>query len=257
MILVALTRAVSESLADCELTYLPRGSIDITLARRQHAAYEALLASLGYTIVPLPRLDDAPDAVFVEDAGLALDEVAVIAPMGASSRAKESASVAETLACYRLVIALEPPARLDGGDVLRAGRRLFVGRSRRTNSEAISQLAHVLHPYDYEVVSVPVNGALHLKSACAYLGGNAMLVNPEWLDTSSLSDFELVAADASEPWGASALLAGDTLVMAEGFPRTAGALRARGLDVREIDLSELRKAEGGPTCLSILLRVAD
>ena len=252
---IALTRAVSESLAACELTYLARQSIDVALARRQHAAYEALLASLGYEIVSLPRLDDSPDAVFVEDAGIALDEVAVVAPMGASSRARESASVAEALARYRPVIALASPATLDGGDVIRVGRQLFVGRSQRTNGEAITRLAQTLKPYGYDVTGVPVLGALHLKSACAYVGGNAMLVNPEWVDVTPLAGFELVPADASEPWGASALLVDETLIMAAGFSRTAGALRARGLDVREIDLSELRKAEGGPTCLSILLRV--
>ena len=251
---VALTRAVSASLAGCELTYLEREAIDLDLARRQHAAYEALLASLGYDVVPLPRLDDQPDAVFVEDAAIALDEIAIVAPMGVASRDGESDSVAEALARFLPVHRLTSPARLDGGDVLRAGRRLFVGRSRRTNEEAVAQLDALVAPLGYEVTPVRVGGALHLKSACAYLGGSAMLVNPEWVDVAPLRDFELVAADASEPWGASALLARDTLVMAAGFPRTAGALRDRGLDVKEVDLSELRKAEGGPTCLSILVR---
>ena len=173
--------------------------------------------------------------------------------MGAESRERESASVADALARYRPVLRLDPPATLDGGDVIRAGRCLFVGRSSRTNGEAINQLARVLEPYGYEVASVPVSGALHLKSAAAFLGGAAMLVNPAWVDVTPFVGFELVPADAAEPWGASALKAGETLVMAAGFPRTVGALRARGLDVREIDLSELRKAEGGPTCLSILL----
>ena len=251
---VALTRAVSASLAQCELTYLTRESIDVELARRQHAAYEATLAALGYEIVALPRLDDHPDAVFVEDAGIALDEVAIVAPMGASSRDGESASVADALARFLPVLRLTSPATLDGGDVVRVGRRLFVGRSRRTNGDAIDQLAQLLEPHGYDVTSVRVGGALHLKSACAYLGGDAILVNPHWLDVTPFDGFELVAADASEPWGASALLAGDTLIMAAGFPRTAGALRDRGHEVREVDLSELRKAEGGPTCLSILIR---
>ena len=251
---IALTRGVSARLADCELTYLQRAPIDIDLARRQHAAYEALLASLGYEVVPLPRLDEQPDAVFVEDAGIALDEVAIVAPMGAPSRAGESASVAEALVQYLPLLRLTSPATLDGGDVLRADRRLFVGRSQRTNGAATDELTKLLAPYGYEVMPVDVSGALHLKSACAFLGGDAMLVNPEWIDVTPLAGFELVPCDASEPWGASALLAGGVLVMATGFPRTTGALRDRGLDVREIDLSELRKAEGGPTCLSILLK---
>ena len=250
---IALTRAVSASLPRCELTYLPRQAIDIDLARRQHAAYETLLASLGFDIVRLPSLDEQPDAVFVEDAAIALDELAVVAPMGAPSRTAESATIAEALARFRPITHLVPPATLDGGDVLRAGRRLYVGQSRRTNAAAAHQLARVLAPYEYEVISVSVGGALHLKSACSFVGANSILANPEWVDVAPFAGFELITADPAEPWAASVLRARDSLVMQLGFPRTAATLRARAMAVHEIDLSELRKAEGGPTCLSILL----
>jgi len=245
---------VSSTLGRCELTYLPRQPIDIALARRQHGAYEVLLASLGFEIVRLPPLDDQPDAVFVEDAAIALDELAVVAPMGAESRSAESETVATELARHLPVTHLSPPARLDGGDVLRVERRLFVGQSRRTNTAAADQLARVLAPYHYDVVPVPLDGALHLKSACSYLGGSSILANPAWVDPSIFDGLETIAADAGEPWSASVLRTDETLVMPVGFPRTARRLRARGWSVAEIDLSELRKAEGGPTCLSILLR---
>lgn len=250
---VAITRPVSASLANCELTYLERVPIDIDLARRQHAAYEVLLESLGRQIVRLPALNEHPDAVFVEDAAIALDELAIVAPMGAASRSGESATVEAALARFLPVVHLTPPATLDGGDVLRAGRRVFVGVSRRTNRAAVEQLGSVLRPYDYEVVSVSVGGALHLKSACSYLGDDTMLLNPEWVDVAPFGSMELVAADTREPWAASVLDVGDTLLMPAGFPRTEGLLRALGRRVEVIDLSELRKAEGGPTCLSILV----
>ena len=119
---IALTRPVSASLARCELTYLAREPIDLDRARQQHAAYESLLSSLGWRIVRLPALDDQPDAVFVEDAAIALDELAILAPMGAASRAGESATVEDALSRFLPVRHLTPPATLDGGDVLRIGR---------------------------------------------------------------------------------------------------------------------------------------
>ncbi len=244
---------MSASLARCELTYLDRAPIDLECARQQHTAYEALLVSFGWHIVRLPTLDAQPDAVFVEDAGLALDEIAVIAPMGAASRAAETRTVEETLARYLPVRHLTPPATLDGGDVLRVGRRLFVGLSQRTNSLAVDQLANLLDPYEYEVTSVSVAGALHLKSACSYVGGNTLLANPEWLDIAPFAGMEILPIEAAEAWGASVLYNDGRIIMPSGFPRTAGLLESRGLDVHVIDLSELRKAEGGPTCLSILL----
>lgn len=250
---IAITRPVSASIARCELTYLHREPIDLDLARRQHAGYEALLESLGSEILRLPALDDHPDAVFVEDAAIALDEIAIVAPMGARSRVGESPSVEAALARFLPVTRLTPPATLDGGDVVRVGRRVFVGLSRRTNGAAVEQLARLLRPYDYEVVGVSVGGALHLKSACTYIGDNALVANPQWVDLSPFAPMEIVAADRSEPWAASVLRVNETLVIPAGFPRTERLLRARGHVVEPIDLSELRKAEGGPTCLSILV----
>ncbi|HKW10683.1 MAG TPA: arginine deiminase family protein [Gemmatimonadaceae bacterium] len=250
---VALTRAVSASLANCELTYLAREPIDLDRARRQHAAYEKLLTSFGRSIVRLPTLDEQPDAVFVEDAAIALDELAVVAPMGAASRVPESRTIEDALAKYLPVKRLTRPATLDGGDVLRVERRIFVGISRRTNTAAVEQLTRLLGPYDYEVIPVSVAGALHLKSACTSVGGQGLLANPEWVDVRPFAHMEIIPVDPSEAWGASVLDVDGRVVMLTGFPGTAGTLRDRGLDVHEIDLTELRKAEGGPTCLSILL----
>ena len=250
---IALTRAVSASITRCELTYLDRKPIDLDCARQQHAAYESLLASLGWHIERLPTLDDQPDAVFVEDAAIALDELAVVAPMGAASRTGESLTVEEALARFLPVCHLNPPATLDGGDVVRANRRIFVGLSSRTNTHAVDQLTRLLEPYDYEVISVSVRGALHLKSACSYLGDNTLLANVEWIDTTPFKGMEILPVGASEAWGASVLNAEGHVVMPAGFPQTARLLERRGFGVDVIDLSELRKAEGGPTCLSILL----
>lgn len=250
---IALTRPISASFAGCELTYLERVPIDIDRARRQHAAYEAVLESLGFTIVRLPALDHQPDAVFVEDAAIALDELAVVAPMGASSRRGESHSVEEALARYLPVVRLELPATLDGGDVMRADRRIFVGRSRRTNAAAIGQLQELLAPYEYEVVPVDVKGALHLKSACSIVGERTILANTEWVDMTPFAGFDVLAVEEAEAWGASVLHAEGDVIMPTGFGHTARLLQQAGLTVHEVDLTEIRKAEGGPTCLSILL----
>lgn len=250
---IALTRPISASFVQCELTYLERTPIDLDSARRQHASYEALLASLGWEIVRLPVLDDQPDAVFVEDAAIALEELAVVAPMGAASRAGETQTVAEGLARYRPVLGLEAPATLDGGDVLRIGRRVFVGLSRRTNAEAVEQLGRLLAPYEYQVTGVTVHGALHLKSACTYVGDETLLANTDWVDTKPFSRLDILRVDDAEAWGASVLFTGAEIVMPTGFPRTAKMLDGRAYPVHEVDLTEIRKAEGGPTCLSILL----
>ena len=159
----------------------------------------------------------------------------------------------EALARYLPVTRLTAPATLDGGDVMRAGRCVFVGRSSRTNDAAIGQLQELLAPYEYDVVPVDVKGALHLKSACSIVGDRTILANPEWTDLTPFAGFDVLAVDGSEAWGASVLHTDGHVVMPTGFPRTARMLAAKGLTVHEVDLTEIRKAEGGPTCLSILL----
>ena len=139
--LTAITRGVSASLASCELTWLAREPIDIEKARAEHSAYECCLASLGVRVISLPPLDEHPDAVFVEDPAIVLDEVAVITTMGAASRRGERASLAAALADFRPVIHMQQPARLEGGDVMRVGRHLYVGVSgRRAISRAFASL---------------------------------------------------------------------------------------------------------------------
>jgi dimethylargininase len=250
--LTAITRAVSPSLGDCELTWLPREPIDIPKAIAQHDAYERALAELGARVISLPPLPGHPDAVFVEDPALVLDEVAVITAMGVASRRGERDSLAAALADFRPVIRMRDPVCLEGGDVMRIGRNLYVGLSARTNAEGVAQLAEILAPFDYKVQLVPMRDCLHLKSACSFIGDGTVLLNRAWLDISVLNEYRLIDVADGEPSGANALRVGDTVLMPDAFPETAAHLRESGFRVKTLDLSELLKAESGVTCSSLL-----
>lgn len=259
--LVALTRGVSADFARCELTHLARAPIDVARARRQHAAYEDALRELGCVVERLPELPGHPDCVFVEDAAVVCDEVAVAARPGADSRRAEVAAVAAALGRWRPLAAIEAPGTLDGGDVLRVGRRVFVGRTPRSDEAGRRQLRERLAPYGYEVVDVEVRGCLHLKTAVTALRDDLLLVHRPWLDAAAFAGYELLDVDPGEPFAANALAVGGAVVMPEAFPRTRRRLEARGLAVRPVDVSEAAKAEGGVTCCSIVFsavaRVAD
>lgn len=249
---IAIARAVSPSIARCELTHLERQPIDWDLAVRQHAEYLAALAELGCRVIELPAEPELPDAVFVEDAALVLDELAVLTRPGALSRRPELPSIERALAPFRPLARLEAPATLDGGDVLRAGRRLFVGRSGRTNREAIEQLAALVRPHGYSVTEVAVSGCLHLKSAVTEVGEGMLLLNPAWIEARSFAGFRMIAVDEREPHAANALRVGERVVFPTAHPHTAARLSTLGLDLRRVDLSELAKAEGAVTCCSLL-----
>jgi len=250
--LTAIVREVSSSINDCELSFHARQPIDVARAMAQHKAYQDCLADLGVRIISLPAAPELPDAVFVEDPAIVLDEVAIISNMGAPSRRLEASSLADALSRYRPLGFVAAPATLDGGDVLRVGRSIFVGLSRRTNREGIDQLRNLVEPCDYQVRAVEVRGCLHLKSACSYVGRDTILVNRSWIDVAPLSGFVLLDVPAEEPAAGNALLLNDVVIMPASFPKTRALLEERGFRVRTIDVSELQKAEAGVTCTSLI-----
>ena len=249
----AITRQVSSALGDCLLTHLERRSIDVALARRQHAAYERLLAELGYEVRSLPAEPSLPDSVFVEDVAIVLDEAAIITRPGAESRRPEAASVAEALEPHRRLLAVEAPATLDGGDVLRLGRTLWVGRTERTSEAGVERLRTLLAPLGYSVIAVPVRDCLHLKSAVTVVGEETLLLNPAMVDRRIFDGLRLIEVDPEEPMAANALCAGGAVVMPAHHPRTRLIVERQGLDVRPVEATELAKAEGGVTCCSLLI----
>ncbi|MEA3013309.1 MAG: dimethylargininase [Sphingomonadales bacterium] len=245
---IAFTRAVSPRLAECETTQA--GRVDVARAIEQHAAYERALAVAGLEIRRLPPLDDFPDAVFVEDNALLLGEHAIILRPGAPSRAGETRSTAAVLARAFTVHRLGA-GHVDGGDVLRIGRKLYVGLSSRTDRAGVQALAGAVSPLGYDVIPVPVAGGLHLKSAATCVDG-ALVHNPDWVSAALFADVEPVAVAPGEALGGNVLLAGKTLLAAADSPRTAEMLAARGFAVVRLDISEMRKADAALTCMSLI-----
>ena len=252
--LLALTRAVPPAIVRCELTHLAREPIDVARAAAQHERYEEALARLGCTVQHLPEEPELPDSVFVEDTAVVLDEVAVVARPGAASRRPEVASVAPALACHRRLVCIEAPATLDGGDVLRVGRDVYVGLSGRTNADGVRQLSDLLAPHGYRVAGVPVGGCLHLKSAVTAVDDDTVLLNPDWVDASWFLRAKRIEVHPGEPFAANALRVGDALLYPAHAPRTRARLGAAGFRVESVDVSELAKAEAGATCCSLIVQ---
>ncbi|MFI5057151.1 MAG: dimethylarginine dimethylaminohydrolase family protein [Candidatus Acidiferrales bacterium] len=254
--LTAITRAVSPALANCELLFVPRQPIDFAKAEAQHRAYEALLERFGAHVISLPAEPALPDSMFVEDPAIVLDELAVIMPLGTESRRPEAASLARALAKFRRLEYVTVPGVMEGGDILRVGRKIFAGLSSRTNAEGIRQLEAILEPHGYEVIAIRVTGCLHLKSAVTFIGRNTLLANRGWIDSEPFAGFEWIDVAPEEPHAANALAVGGTVIFPASFPRTRARLESRGFQVTPLDISELQKAESGLTCSSLLFDTA-
>jgi dimethylargininase len=255
-VLTAITRKVSPRFASCQLEYLNREPIDVARAESQHRDYETCLDRLGVRVVSLAAEPSLPDCVFVEDPALVLDEIAIITRMGAESRRRESEGLAAALARFRPLVRLSAPATLEGGDVVRMGKTLYVGLSRRTNATGARQLAAIVEPYGYLVVPVQVTGCLHLKSACCAVSDDTAVANRALFDASAFH-YKMIDVPAEEPGAADVLRIGGAVLIPASFPRTARLLEQSGFMVQPLDVSELQKAEAGVTCISLVFENSD
>lgn len=250
---IALTRDLTPAIVNCELTHVARTPIDLDKARAQHAEYEKLLTQLGCKVQRLKAQPTMADSVFIEDTAVVLPELAIIARPGAESRRNEVAAVAEALKPFRKVLRIEDKmATLDGGDVIVAGKKIFIGQTARTNAFGREALVRMTSQFGYQVDGITVSHCLHLKSAACLVAPDTMLINPKWAFKQAFHDFKVIETDPSEPYAANAVLVGKALVYAEAFPKTRARLEAAGIAVHAIDASELAKAEGGVTCCSLI-----
>jgi dimethylargininase len=250
--LIALTHLVSPRINECEVSREPREPIDLDRALKEHAAYVWMLQSWGLEVKELSVNSDFPDGTFIEDIAVVVDEIAVLTRPGAASRRGEVKGMEEVLGAYRKTARIRAPATLDGGDVLRMGKKIFTGISKRSTLGGSDGLREILAPFGYDVIPVKVKEGLHLKSACTALDDHTLLVNPERIDTTAFKEYTIVPVSEKEPEAANALRVKDRIAMHAGYDRTVEKVRSRGFKVFTLDISELIKAESGLTCSSII-----
>jgi dimethylargininase len=248
---VALVRPPGPRLADGIVTHLRRQPVDLDRALAEHAGYVAHLVRHGWRPVTVPPADDHPDAVFVEDTVVVVDDLAVLTRPGAATRRGEVTGTEQAVRALGLRVAgIEPPGTLDGGDVLQVGRTVYVGRGGRTDGEGIRQLRRLLEPLGRVVVPVLLADVLHLKSAVTALPDGTLLGLPGLLDIAGLPPFRLPPEEA----GAHVVpLGGGTVLLAASAPQTAHWLTDLGFDAVTVEVGEFEKLEGCVTCLSVLL----
>lgn len=254
--LVALTHTVSPNITNGEVTFIDRQAVSYDLALQQHDAYCNALKNCGAKVKRLSINLDSPDSCFIEDTAIVVDEVVIITSMGSSSRQHEPRTIASELAQYKETVRVEFPATIEGGDVLRIGRRLYVGVSGRTNIQGFHKLARILKLWKYEVIPVELKNCLHLKTACTAIDEETVLLNPQWVEPETFADYKVLSVPEEEGWAANTIRIGDKLFLQHGFPQTLELVEKHHDSIEVLDISEFRKVEAGLSCLSIILENA-
>ncbi len=227
-----------------------KNNIDLATALSQHENYVEALKRAGCKVEYLPIQDNLPDATFVEDTAVILADEILLCPMKELSRQDEVQSTAAVLKTYGDCVTLDSPATLDGGDVMDTPDAIFVGLSKRTNLRAIHALAKLTSK---KIVPVAVTKGLHLKSAATFLGNNLLVIDPKRVDASNLKQFDWIEVTENESHAANCLALGNRVLMPAGFPNISEKIRAHGFETLELEMSEFEKADGGVTCLSLII----
>ena len=249
----ALVRRPAGNLADGLLTHIERVAVDPALAQEQWHGYVAALAAEGWETIEVEPAPELPDSVFIEDAVIMFGDLAVVASPGADARRGETAGAEAAVTRLGIPVRhLALPGTLDGGDVLKVGRTVYVGRSLRTNDAGIDQLRSILAPRGYTVVAVPISRALHLKTAVTALPDGTVIGFPPLVDDPSVF---LNFLPVPEAHGTAVVVLDDrTVLMSSAAPRSAALFAERGYRVVAVDISECEKLEGCVTCLSVRVR---
>ena len=217
----------------------------------QHKEYISTLKSIGLEVILLNALPDHPDAYFVEDTAVVATDVAVITNPGADARKGEEETIVPVLAQYRKTEKIRPPGTVDGGDILQVGKHFFIGVSERTNHEGAGQLSHILKRYGYTCTIVAVGEGLHFKSSVNYVGQNTLLVTEDFSENAQFEGYDTIVVDSIESYAANTLFINDHLLVPRGYPDTRKKLEMLDLKIIELDTSEVRKMDGGLTCMSL------
>jgi dimethylargininase len=247
----ALSRKPGPNFAQGITTAVTQEPPNYEILVAQHAEYMAALKSIGLEVILLEALPDHPDAYFVEDTAVVAANVAVITNPGADTRKGEEETIAPVLAKYRKIEKIRPPGTVDGGDVLQVGNHFFIGVSERTNHEGARQLGYILKDYGYTYATVAVGKGLHFKSSVNYVGKNTLLVAGDFAGNDQFKRYDTIIVDREESYAANTLFINDHLLIPRGYPGTRKKLEVLGFNLVELDTSEVRKMDGGLTCMSI------
>ena len=246
--LTALVRPPGTRFSEAISGHPQKKRIDQAKALIQHQNYVDTLKEVGGEILSLPPEDLLPDSTFVEDTAFIFGETAFLCSAKEETRRNEVESVAQELKDHLKIVNLEP--YIDGGDILNTPQAIYIGLSKRSNERAIQSLSQKI---DKEIVSVPVVKGLHLKSAVSYLGNNILLIDPERVENDAFKNFQWIEVEEKDSYAANCLALGNQIIMPAGFPTIREKIIQHGFETVELEMSEFEKADGGVTCLSIIL----
>jgi dimethylargininase len=227
------------------------GKPDFELVKKQHEAYCEALIKCGLELTVLDPDPNFPDSCFVEDTAVVTKDFGIITRPGDQRRLGEEIEIKKVLEPLLKLHYIEEPGTLDGGDIMQADKKFYVGLSNRTNLSGSKQLKEILASYNYDVYSIPVCNILHFKTGVNYLGENNLILHHEFCSKDDFKIYNQIIVDSNEEYAANSLRVNDFVLVPKGFPKIKSRIQELGYKIIELEMSEFQKMDGGLSCLSL------
>ena len=234
------------------LTSANLGLPDFKKALVQHQDYIAALKECGLEVTILDADENFPDSTFVEDVALLTPFCAIITNPGAATRQQEIQSMIPVIKdFYKDIEFIQAPGTVEAGDIMMVADHYYIGLSARTNQAGAEQMINILEKYKMTGSVVSLTEVLHLKTGLGYLENNNLMASGEFLTKAEFQQYNLLEVDRDEAYAANSVWVNDIVLTPKGFPKTKKRIEAAGYIVREVDVSEFQKIDGGLSCLSL------
>lgn len=238
----------------------PAAPVDVDLAIRQWEQLRQTYRDLGHTVEEITPLPGLPDMVFAANGGTVLGDRAMAVQFRDPQRADEAPAYRAWFEAAGLEVHDPKHVNEGEGDILLAGGYLLAGTGFRTAHAAHAQLQEV---FGYPVLTMQLVDPrfYHLDTALTVLDEHTIAYLPEAFSPGSRAVLRRLFPDAvtagmadAAVLGLNAVSDGQHVVLPAQATGLAAKLRERGYQTIGIDLSELRKAGGGPKCCTLRLR---
>lgn len=241
------SRSMIEGISEAEL-----GLPNYDNAIKQHDDYIEALKECGLEVTELPAVEEYPDSCFVEDPALMTPHCAILTNPGAESRRGEVAHIADAVRkFYDNVEEIKSPGFVEAGDIMMVGDHYYIGLSERTNQEGADQMIAILEKYGMSGSVVEMSEVLHLKTGLGYLEDNNLVACGEFLTKPEFQKYNIIEIDQKDSYSANSVWINGTVLVPKGFESTVDLIKNKGYKVREVDVSEYQKLDGGLSCLSL------
>ncbi len=234
---------------------------DLAASARQWQALHDTLVGLGVEIALVEPVKGLPDLVFTANAGLVYRSLFIPSKFRYGVRQGEEPYYTAWAKNHGWEVVPVPGDHCfeGAGDALFLGETLFAGYRFRSDARGLQRIGELL---GVEVLPLELVDSryYHLDTCFCPLSSTQAIYFPGAFDEygravlkARVDELIEVTAAEAESFSCNAIVVGKTVLLNDGAPLLADALRQRGFDVRPHSLTEFIKAGGSAKCLTLRL----